>query len=671
MLGSVTQINYRRVVGDDARATSRGSVHGELAWLGFASGWRSQTLRHVSKSLSTTRGVSPFHDVTSVASPGETSLRLLFDSTQSNEALAISDIRLMRPTTENGPTPYPESQLFTDQIQTLLSKFQVIRFMDYLETNDNPIQTWSQRTRPSHASMDRGVAGTGDGGDRFGGALEYAVMLCNTVQRDLWINVPIGAGDDYITKMGQLVAFGSDGVNPYTSATSGAVFPPLDPGLKVYVEYSNEIWNGQFGQYAANRDTAVAEAISNPTTSPLMFDGAIDPAQNPHALAARRSAVRTIQISNLLRNVFGDSPMMTRVRPILAAQFNAINSWALQQAHMLHDYYNTRLAAGNRPPSYYIYGGGGSAYYDPESRNPTLRFTASNGIPGFWDSRDMDPEIWRPKARIEATYALSLFGHRVAYEGGPNLNHCTCSGQLTCWCEATQIASWSSSQMTPEVIEHQQQFDETGGELLVYFQAAVAAEGDYFRWAFTHDPYSIATFNSPKLAAITSINATPKAPSNAGSPWPGSQNMTGATAPRTLGPETESSSPLDLHANGNWTWINYLARTPEDSFDVVLKGLPPLTGTAGTPAADVYIDGARVGTVQVVTTGARLSEPLRTPPLTAGSHGILVKATTGAFGLESIITTAVGGAAAPVEEPSDDVYVTPPPIQEGIYWLSS
>ncbi|MEI9984560.1 MAG: hypothetical protein WDN69_15960 [Aliidongia sp.] len=37
------------------------------------------------------------------------------------------------------------------------------------------------------------------------------------------------ASDDYVTKLAQLLAYGSDGVNPYTSPQADPVYPPLTP----------------------------------------------------------------------------------------------------------------------------------------------------------------------------------------------------------------------------------------------------------------------------------------------------------------------------------------------------------------------------------------------------------------------------------------------------------
>ena len=128
---------------------------------------------------------------------------------------------------------------------------------------------------------------------QMGAAWEYAVRLANETNTDMWICVPVAATDDYIAKLAQLIRYGSDGTNPYTSPEANPVWAPLNPGLKVYVEFSNEVWNtaGAFPQSGTNREAAVTEV--NAGNSPLNFDGDTDPTR----LAARRSAKRRIAFS--------------------------------------------------------------------------------------------------------------------------------------------------------------------------------------------------------------------------------------------------------------------------------------------------------------------------------------------------------------------------------------
>ncbi len=69
-------------------------------------------------------------------------------------------------------------------------------------------------------SADRGIA------------IEYAIDLANTLKTDAWFCMPHKASDEYIREFAKMVK------------------ERLDPSLKSYVEYSNEIWNWSFGQAA-------------------------------------------------------------------------------------------------------------------------------------------------------------------------------------------------------------------------------------------------------------------------------------------------------------------------------------------------------------------------------------------------------------------------------------
>ena len=109
---------------------------------------------------------------------------------------------------------------FTDALLSLVSRFDSLRFMDLRATNGNTETTWASRTPPERVSF---VTPTGV-------PWESAVALANRAQRDLWINIPAMADDDYIEQLGALLA------------------ASVDPSLFIYYEYSNEVWNWQFSQ---------------------------------------------------------------------------------------------------------------------------------------------------------------------------------------------------------------------------------------------------------------------------------------------------------------------------------------------------------------------------------------------------------------------------------------
>ncbi|MFW2589656.1 calcium-binding protein [Sagittula sp. SSi028] len=115
--------------------------------------------------------------------------------------------------------------LWLDRVQDARS----VRFMDWMLTNGSPVMSWEDRPVVDSLNwLDWGVP------------LEVMIRLANVIGADPWFNMPHGADDDYVRQFAQMVE------------------RDLDPRLKVYVEYSNEVWNQIFPQAAYARDQATA-----------------------------------------------------------------------------------------------------------------------------------------------------------------------------------------------------------------------------------------------------------------------------------------------------------------------------------------------------------------------------------------------------------------------------
>lgn len=96
-----------------------------------------------------------------------------------------------------------------------------LRFMDFMQTNNSKQVAWEDRPQPSHASFaEKGVP------------VEWMVDLANELNCDPWFCMPHQADDGYIKAFANYVA------------------QHLKPELRAWVEYSNELWNGGFEQYA-------------------------------------------------------------------------------------------------------------------------------------------------------------------------------------------------------------------------------------------------------------------------------------------------------------------------------------------------------------------------------------------------------------------------------------
>jgi hypothetical protein len=156
--------------------------------------------------------------------------------------------------------------------------YAALRFMDFGQVNDSAEQHWSDRT-PKDAPASRQT--------RL--AYEWMVDLCNRTKRDMWVTVPHQADADYSFQLATLI--------------KGA----LDPSLKVYVEWSNETWNGVFSQnrYSFDRGNALG----------------LDP--DPWTAAFKYQVYAAVRVFEQFDRVFGaNSPGVVKV----VAGFVA-NSW--------------------------------------------------------------------------------------------------------------------------------------------------------------------------------------------------------------------------------------------------------------------------------------------------------------------------------------------------------
>jgi hypothetical protein len=230
-----------------------------------------------------------------------------FESTQSIEVQAIdtpiSEIKVWLASPDHPATTSLEGQLFHPLLLQRIADrdYGFIRFMDWGATNSSPQQDWADRRLPLHA-FQTGIINArepapGVQGDRITGvAFEYMVALCNATGRNMWINVPHLATDDFVTRLAKLIRFGSDGVDPYDSPQADPVFAPLRSDLHVYVEFSNEIWSSGFA--FAQGDWAQGQADSLGISKP------------------RFNARRFCDTWRIFQQVFGGTDRLVRVAAV-------------------------------------------------------------------------------------------------------------------------------------------------------------------------------------------------------------------------------------------------------------------------------------------------------------------------------------------------------------------
>ena len=175
----------------------------------------------------------------------------------------VKDLRILPPTGQDA------ADLFNLKFTHDLAPFGTLRFMDWQRTNDQTATDWADRPLPTDAvqTSPQGVCH------------EHIIELCNLTAKNPWICVPHLATDDYITSLATL----------YHST--------LSTDLTLYIEYSNETWNGQFDQEQYTREQGMAEGLdSNEWTARHLWH-----------------AKRSVEVFDIFESVFGGLGRLNRV----------------------------------------------------------------------------------------------------------------------------------------------------------------------------------------------------------------------------------------------------------------------------------------------------------------------------------------------------------------------
>jgi hypothetical protein len=215
---------------------------------------------------------SPGRDVINVKTPSQEGIDLRITATDPNRTGSyIRNIRVVKAEEES---LLVAGNVFEPSFLSLLQNFHVVRAMQWLAIDDagGLLTSWADRPVPNDAGW----------GGANGVPIESVLQLCNSVGADCWLNVPHKATNDYITQMAVLA------------------HANLAASQKVYVEFSNEVWNGGYAQngYAAAQGQALwPNAGASPGTYNRSWYG-----------------MRTAQMCDIWKSVWGaDSPRLVCV----------------------------------------------------------------------------------------------------------------------------------------------------------------------------------------------------------------------------------------------------------------------------------------------------------------------------------------------------------------------
>jgi hypothetical protein len=306
-----------------------------------------------------------------------------------------------------------------------------------------------------------------------------------------------------------------------------------------------------------------------------------------------------------------------RIRPVMETQLTAAGISLYDETKMLLDYYD-RLAGSftttpaqptAKPPSYYIYGAGGSGYYNVTT--PSSLTTLDQ----VFSSPDMLPAGFTPELQADAKYTAALGVKRVAYEGGPSFDNVN----------TTINAIYAQAVLDPRIkttmIDMHNEWSANNGDLLVYYRAT----GDQ-QWGFTPDVTDLGTF---KLAAIDTLNTVDHSTVTFGTLFPGSVSGSAQGACSSNGFNCSTNTSFSATGGGGQPWQSYSFRsTSSATWTVTLTITYPTSSTVA-----VYIDGVQVDVTKTAVAGT-LSFNAGT--VGAGIHGVIVRAVAGSFALSTI-----------------------------------
>jgi hypothetical protein len=363
-----------------------------------------------------------------------------------NPANYVRNIRVLMPGTESTYLTQPFNPTFLAR----WSGFNTVRFMGWLNINGSTNQNWPDRARTNYYNFtDRGVP------------LEVIADLCNRLKANAWINIPAEATDNYVQQCAALMQ------------------RLLSPSLKVYVEYSNEVWNGGFQQnaYATQQGAALHLGDSS----------------RPWEGAALFYSQRAVQIFQIFQNVFGGTNRLARVLAWQAAAdpsywtdgliLSPSNAWQHADALAIAPYITFSPSPGGVPLD--------SNVVTNWSVDQILDYVQTNSLPQClgW--------VTGQKA-VADKYGLPL----ICYEAGQSLDGvggAVGNDALTALLEAAN----RSPRMGMIYSNYLTSWRADGGRLMCLFESC-SAFGQYGSWGLLE---AADQTNSPKFSAVTNWNA--------------------------------------------------------------------------------------------------------------------------------------------------------------------
>ncbi|GCE14764.1 hypothetical protein KTT_46230 [Tengunoibacter tsumagoiensis] len=449
-------------------------------------------------------------DITLGNPSGGVLMILKFTNTQRDANAAtgsgITNLHLWRP----GYTP-GTSQVFTDSWLSSLTNhnWAAFRFMGFTGTNgygdpatdkqpNNELYPYRLQWNTDRIMPNVGPLYGQQHPGVHGLPWEYVVLIAQITHKDIWINIPVNASDDYVTQLANLFKNGN--------AFTGNQGVPDD--THIYVEYSNEMWHFGFHQGPWNNQAEKDEIAAG--GSNLNYDGST----NDYNLLIRRIGKRTREIGNQFKSVFSDNG--TRIRPVVN---NANVGYDDGMLKYLKDNYGD--------VSNSLYAISTTGYYSSADKSSVDAI-----INGEKASSDTNKQGYQTSRSLADTYGI----HSLVYEGGEDEEGTKVPGPLDPTLSNQFGATRDARMQDVELHDIVDNWYGSGGELYMQF-GHVGHYSTYGMWGLSDD---VTDQSTGKWKGVDQImgSTPPPTPTNTSTPTP---------------TNTATSTPTSTPPASDWT----------------------------------------------------------------------------------------------------------------------
>jgi hypothetical protein len=492
----------------------------------------------------------------------------------------VTDIRLIQP----GYDP-DTAQLFSTTYLDALAPFDTLRYMDAIGANNYGADwagtslEWSQRSSPDQPSQVLGSV-----------PWEDMIQLANATHTNMWINIPGPASANYVLQLAELIKNGD--------TVDGVYYPGLDPGQKVYVEWSNESWGGIYTPWAYNM--AVTQPQLEAGNSILDDDGA-DPSSAwwiGGSMLLRNDMLQTEQISTIFNQVFND-PDHDTIRPVVVWQEGGYQPYIDSLS-----WFESNFGA----PSQYFYGIGQANYYSPTDYSSVDDIINETAAAANQDNQ----------STLDFTTMATYYGLKnVAYEGGPSMGATGTAGQ-------TLLQALHDPRMEQIVAQSYIDWFADGGDQAEFFNGPYGGWNAQWPWDAApmgdeNDPSL-----SPKYAGLMDVINSAPIPVTAGVAISGSIPTAFDANTDTMG-TWFNSNQTEGNENGYWL-LNVAAAGTYD------LSIATGSGDNGPTPMQFSVDGdAGLGPTVTIPQGGGITD-LGKVTLHAGLNTLYVHTPTVAWG---------------------------------------